>query len=76
MKRKHGGHDAGDCFLKEVGKRIRTAIANPDTVIARLGGDEFAVILNHIDVRQLHLKQPATLFMSLSAPSKSRGLMW
>ncbi|MEI7026928.1 GGDEF domain-containing protein [Paenibacillus sp. y28] len=42
------GHDAGDVFLKEVSRRIRTAVPNPADITARLGGDEFVVILNQV----------------------------
>lgn len=37
------GHDAGDVVLKEVGKRLKAAVRETDTV-ARIGGDEFVVI--------------------------------
>jgi diguanylate cyclase (GGDEF)-like protein len=38
------GHGMGDEVLKEVTKRLRTAVREQDT-IARLGGDEFAVVM-------------------------------
>ncbi len=38
------GHSAGDRLLREVGERLRVAVAGGAT-IARLGGDEFAVLL-------------------------------
>ena len=38
------GHDPGDCFLVETGRRILAA-APPDATVCRLGGDEFAIVL-------------------------------
>ncbi len=37
------GHDVGDRFLVEIGRRLRSAVREEDTV-ARLGGDEFIVL--------------------------------
>jgi diguanylate cyclase (GGDEF)-like protein/PAS domain S-box-containing protein len=38
------GHDAGDKVLCELGRRMRAALRDTDT-LARLGGDEFVVIV-------------------------------
>ncbi|MEO5851027.1 MAG: EAL domain-containing protein [Nocardioides sp.] len=38
------GHDAGDRFLVETGRRILGA-APPDATVCRLGGDEYAIVL-------------------------------
>jgi diguanylate cyclase (GGDEF)-like protein len=38
------GHHRGDLLLKEVGKRLKSVLFEPD-IVARLGGDEFAVLL-------------------------------
>lgn len=37
------GHPAGDCVLKEVGRRLR--VFETSCAVARLGGDEFGIIL-------------------------------
>ena len=41
------GHDVGDLLLKEVGRRLKAAVRESDTV-ARFGGDEFVVMLEDI----------------------------
>jgi len=41
------GHDVGDQFLKEVARRIQSAVSKGDTA-ARFGGDEFIVMLENL----------------------------
>ena len=46
------GHDVGDKFLVEVGRRIQGCVREGDTV-ARQGGDEFVIILEDLNVDSL-----------------------
>ncbi|MEV5026816.1 GGDEF domain-containing protein [Paenibacillus sp. LPE1-1-1.1] len=68
------GHDAGDIFLKEVGKRIRSAVTSPTAVAARLGGDEFVVILNHIENTQEALDTASHIIDELKRPCEIQGM--
>jgi len=45
------GHQAGDAFLREVGKRLRANIRLQDFV-GRYGGEEFAIVLTEVDIVQ------------------------
>ena len=51
------GHDAGDLFLIEVGKRLLWCVRDQDTV-ARFGGDEFVILLLNLtsDLTEAHTK--------------------
>ena len=42
------GHEAGDDYLREIGKRLQQSIKESD-IASRLGGDEFAVILQEVE---------------------------
>lgn len=52
------GHDVGDRFLVELGRRLEACLGPADTV-ARLGGDEFALLIHLAapdDIRQIGSK--------------------
>jgi len=44
------GHHAGDLYLQELSRRVKTQLRPGDT-LARLGGDEFAVLVSHVRSR-------------------------
>ena len=46
------GHEQGDVLLMEIGKRLRAAVRESDT-IARLGGDEFVLLIEGLDSRAI-----------------------
>lgn len=57
------GHNVGDELLREVGRRLRAAVREEDTV-ARMGGDEFVLILqgmNEAELAKFAEKLQATL---------------
>jgi diguanylate cyclase (GGDEF)-like protein len=41
------GHEAGDCLLAEIGRRLAATLRGSD-LVARLGGDEFCAILTGV----------------------------
>jgi len=45
------GHEAGDCLLQAVARRLNDTMRRVDTV-SRIGGDEFIVCLEHIKSEQ------------------------
>ncbi len=77
------GHDVGDAFLQEVGRRLLDNVREYDTV-ARFGGDEFAVLLEGLqgkrDVAVLverllaELRRPVQLYDTCVSSSASIGV--
>lgn len=67
------GHEAGDYFLKEVGRRIRAVVHDPDDITARLGGDEFVVILNNIMDEQAASEVARQIIQELKRPIEIKG---
>lgn len=59
------GHDIGDLLLKEVGKRLNSAIPSSATAF-RLGGDEFTVIQNDIKEDQDIIDTAESIFSAFS----------
>ncbi|MBD2871819.1 GGDEF domain-containing protein [Paenibacillus arenilitoris] len=68
------GHDAGDAFLVEVSKRIRSAVSHPGAFIARLGGDEFVVILNDLDNERTATEVARAIIERLRSPMEIKGV--
>lgn len=67
------GHDVGDALLKEVARRLLSAVRSSDTV-ARLGGDEFAIILLGLgDERQVH-DVKAEIHSKMQQPLEINGI--
>jgi diguanylate cyclase (GGDEF)-like protein/PAS domain S-box-containing protein len=60
------GHDVGDQFLVEVGRRMQSCVREGDTV-ARLGGDEFVVILEDLDAEAVAAMQAEIVAVKIQA---------
>ncbi|MBN8235372.1 PAS domain S-box protein [Halobacillus kuroshimensis] len=67
------GHDMGDEFLREVGKRLRSCIRGGDSV-ARIGGDEFSVLVEELKDRRLIRDVSNRLLNELREPYYVRGM--
>jgi diguanylate cyclase (GGDEF)-like protein len=66
------GHLAGDEVLREVARRLRSAIRDPD-VVARLSGDEFAIFLEDTPVPQTACKVAQRVHDALQPPMAVAG---
>jgi len=77
------GHNAGDCLLQELAKRMRNQLRESDT-IARLGGDEFVILLEDVESVQVittiitkglsSMKEPVLIEGELIYPRMSIGV--
>lgn len=61
------GHPVGDALLKNVAKRLRGVVRQPD-IVARLGGDEFAIIQRGITVPAQASRLASRIVKSISEP--------
>lgn len=66
------GHDIGDLLLKEVGRRLNSAIPKSATAF-RLGGDEFTVIQNDIVTEKDIIGTAEAIFDAFSPPLLGAG---
>ena len=67
------GHDAGDEVLKQVAKRVSSAIRSSDTAF-RLGGDEFLISVEKIKDKTDIEKLCERLINNISAPLSYKGI--
>ena len=61
------GHAAGDDVLREMSRRLNSAVRDSDTV-ARVGGDEFVIVLSHTKVETDLVPIAAKFLAELSVP--------
>ncbi len=70
------GHDAGDEVLREISRRLVSAIRASDTV-ARLGGDEFVVLLEEVEDRSVAVQVAEVILDCSKNPIElSSGGQW
>ncbi|MYL38378.1 PAS domain S-box protein [Halobacillus litoralis] len=67
------GHDMGDEFLREVGKRLRSCIRGGDSV-ARIGGDEFSILIEELKDRRLIRDVSTRMLRELREPYYVKGV--
>lgn len=66
------GHDMGDDVLKEVAKRLRSAVRETDSV-ARMGGDEFLLAITGLQMPDMVAPIAEKMIQLVSRPIISRG---
>ena len=66
------GHHAGDHVLREVGKRLSSAIRSTD-LVSRIGGDEFAIVQTHVTDQSQCAELAMRLIGLLSEPFRIEG---
>ena len=63
----HHGHEAGDRLLKEVARRLLTALRASDTV-CRLAGDEFVLLISEVEEIPALENLAAKILVSVAQP--------
>lgn len=66
------GHLAGDEVLREVARRLRRCVREPD-LVARLGGDEFAILLEGIEAPEDAVRVARRIIEAMDAPLQVAG---
>jgi diguanylate cyclase (GGDEF)-like protein/PAS domain S-box-containing protein len=66
------GHQAGDCVLRAVAKRLRNTVRGTDTV-SRQGGDEFVVLLPQLQSRGHAATVAESIIRVIEAPISHEG---
>ncbi|MYN41386.1 EAL domain-containing protein [Duganella sp. FT109W] len=66
------GHDAGDRVVIEVGRRLKQAVRDADTV-ARFGGDEFVVLLPELPTEDIAAALAQKILSALFEPMLIHG---
>lgn len=61
------GHAAGDAVLREVGRRLASAV-RPEDTLARFGGDEFALLCTSVADEQIAVRIAQRLVDACSQP--------
>lgn len=66
------GHLAGDEVLKQVARRLKLCVREPD-VVARLGGDEFAILLEEIPGPEVAVRVARRIISAMTEPLQLDG---
>ena len=67
------GHEAGDHFIREVGRQLEVHLRSSD-VAFRIGGDEFAVLLHGLEPSQVHVVLTRMQQVRLAVEESTLGL--
>ena len=66
------GHSVGDALLRQVAKRLKSAVREGDTV-ARVGGDEFTIVLQELSQREDAALVAQKVLSSIAEPVDVNG---